>query len=443
MAIRVPDSRMKRTRSLFFRLFAAQVLVSIVLTAALSALFYVDRNRTVAQLVASRWGPALQRVAHGEPIETARGRAPGPLYAAAAPPASTLMLAAVTPRFQMMREALAEEGVAVTDLAFSRNTADAATIPTLWLALQAADGSTRWVGFENAVIEARLGERVVIAIVLLFGLALGASAFVARRLARPLEALRARIAGDDTQAVSLPHASAEVQAIDEAWRSLRRTLARQERERALLLAGASHDLRSPLARIRMAAELLPDGEGIAPRRDVIVRNAVLADRLVGSFLDHVRSGELPLNETVDVAAIARSAAAQTQRAHGDMTVEAPSALAMPGANAVLVERAIANLLDNAFTHGSAPVTLRVSAPPGLLRIEVEDGGAGILPDQQDTMLQAFARADASRQRPGLGLGLAVVQRVATRMGGRVSFARSANGLRHVVCVEWPRPAEPD
>jgi two-component system, OmpR family, osmolarity sensor histidine kinase EnvZ len=116
---------------------------------------------------------------------------------------------------------------------------------------------------------------------------------------------------------------------------------------------------------------------------------------------------------------------------------------MPGANAVLVERAIANLLDNAFTHGSAPATLRVSAPPGLVRIEVEDAGAGILPDQQDAMLQAFARADASRRHPGLGLGLAVVQRVATRMGGRVSFARSANGQRHVVCVEWPRPAEPN
>jgi two-component system, OmpR family, osmolarity sensor histidine kinase EnvZ len=438
-ALQLPDRRMKRPRSLFSRLFAAQVLVSIVLTATLSALFYADRNRTVAQLVASRWAPALRSVARGETIAAARERAPGPLYAAAAaPPAGALRLAAIAPRLQMMRDALAEEGVPVIDLAFSRETADATAAPTLWLALRAADGSTRWVGFENAVIEARLGERVVIAIVLLFGLALGASAFVARRLARPLEALRARIACDDSQAGPLLHASAEVQAIDAAWRGLRQTLAQQERERALLLAGVSHDLRSPLARIRMAAELLPDGAGVAPRREVIVRNAALADRLVGSFLDHVRSGELPLDETVDVAAIARSAAAQTHRAPGDMNVEAPAVLAVPRANAVLVERAMANLLDNAFTHGSAPVTLRVSTPPGLVRIEVEDAGAGIAPDQQAAMLQAFARADASRQRPGLGLGLAVVQRVAMRMGGRVSFGRSANGRRNVVCVEWAR-----
>jgi two-component system, OmpR family, osmolarity sensor histidine kinase EnvZ len=199
----------------------------------------------------------------------------------------------------------------------------------------------------------------------------------------------------------------------------------------------SHDLRSPLGRIRMAAELLPDGDGVAPRRDAIVRNAALADRLIGSFLDHVRSGELPLGETVDIAAIARAAAAQ--RASGELGVEAPAALTLPNANAVLIERLVANLLDNAFTHGRAPVVLRVGATAGAVNLEVEDAGDGIAPDQQDAMLQAFARADTSRQRPGLGLGLAVVQRVALRMGARVTFVRSADGQRHAVRVTWPRP----
>ncbi len=188
----------------------------------------------------------------------------------------------------------------------------------------------------------------------------------------------------------------------------------------------------------MAAELLPEGEGIAPRREIIVRNAAVADRLVGSFLDHVRSGELPLDETVDVAAIARLAAAQLPCKAAELTVEAPTVLLTPRANAVLIERMIANLLDNAFTHGRVPVTLRVMAPPGRVRIEVEDAGTGIAPDDQDAMLQAFARADVSRQQPGLGLGLAVVQRVAERLGGRVAFKRSANHPRHVVSVEWPR-----
>jgi two-component system osmolarity sensor histidine kinase EnvZ len=311
------------------------------------------------------------------------------------------------------------------------------SIPVLWLALPGPNGATRWAGFESGAVDPHFRERLALALLLLAAIAVAASAFVARWLARPLEALRARIAADDASGGPLPHASAEVQAIDEAWRSLRQTLEQQERERALLLAGVSHDLRSPLGRIRMAAELLPEGEGIAPRRDAIVRNALLADGLVGSFLDHVRSGELPLNETVDVAALARNVAAQQQRAAGELAVEAPASLLVPDVSAVLIERVIGNLLDNAFTHGRPPVRLTVAAADHRVRIEVEDCGPGIAPKDQSEMLQAFARADTSRGHPGLGLGLAIVQRVASRLGGGVGFSHSAEAARAIVRVEWP------
>jgi two-component system osmolarity sensor histidine kinase EnvZ len=104
---------------------------------------------------------------------------------------------------------------------------------------------------------------------------------------------------------------------------------------------------------------------------------------------------------------------------------------------VLIERVIGNLLDNAFTHGQPPVRLTVGTTGRRIRIEVEDCGPGIAPEDQQAMLQAFARGDASRRHPGLGLGLAVVQRVALRMGGHVAFRRSADGARTVVRVEWP------
>jgi two-component system, OmpR family, osmolarity sensor histidine kinase EnvZ len=428
---------MRRARSLFARLLVAQVLVTIALTATLAALFYAERNRSVVQLVALRWAPTLQLVASGAPIEAARARAPGPLYVADERPDKVFEIATLAPRMTRLRDALAEEGLPVIEAVLAANAGGQKTEPTLWLALRGAEGTVRWVGFESAVIETRLRERLVIAVVLLFCLAVAASAFIARRMARPLEALRARIASDDATGGPLPQASAEVQAIDEAWRTLCQSQERQERERALLLAGVSHDLRSPLGRIRMAAELLPEGDAIAPRREIIVRNAALADRLVGSFLDHVRSGELPLDQTVDIAAIAHAAAVQQQRSASELTVETPTALEVPRANAVLIERMIANLLDNAFTHGQPPVILRVSALPREVHIDVEDCGPGIAADQQDAMLQAFARADTSRQRPGLGLGLAVAQRVALRMGGSVGFTRSADGQRHVVRVAWP------
>jgi two-component system osmolarity sensor histidine kinase EnvZ len=428
---------MARNRSLFARLLVAHVAVAIVLTAMLAIVFYVERNRTVAQLVTSSWAPSLQLVARGVPIEQVRQVAPGPLHTTDLRPEDVYIVASLTVLRRIMHETLVEAGLPVVDVVIGHRWDGKVGAPTLWLALRSDDGALRWVGFESGLVEENLRERFLIATLLLFSLAVGASALIAHRLAQPLEALRARIAADDASGGPLPHASAEVQAIDEAWRALRQSLDQQERERALLLAGVSHDLRSPLGRIRLAAELLPDGEGIAPRREAIVRNAMQADRLVGSFLDHVRSGELPLNETVDLAAVARNTATQQQRAATELSVEAPDSLLANDVNAILIERVMSNLLDNAFTHGQSPVRLTVGTADSRIRIEVEDHGPGIVPEDQQAMLQAFARGDTSRRHPGLGLGLAIVQRVALRMGGSVAFCRSVDGVRTIVRVDWP------
>jgi two-component system, OmpR family, osmolarity sensor histidine kinase EnvZ len=428
---------MTHNRSLFARLLAAQVVLVIMLTAMLAIVFYIERNRTVAQLVISRWAPSLLLVARGAPIDQVRQVAPGPLRAADQRPEDVFWIASLTPRRAIMLETLVEAGLPVADVVFGRERKADADALTLWVALRGDGGAIRWAGFESDFFEENLRERFLIAALLLFSLAVAASALIAYRLAQPLEALRARIAANDASGGPLPHASAEVQAIDEAWRALRRSLDQQERERALLLAGVSHDLRSPLGRIRLAAELLAEGEDIAPRREAIVRNAMQADRLVGSFLDHVRSGELPLNETVDVAAMARNTAAQQQRAANELSVEAPDSLLANDVNAVLIERVIGNLLDNAFTHGQPPVRLTVGTADSCIRIEVEDYGPGIAPKDQQAMLQAFARGDASRKHPGLGLGLAIVERVALRMGGSVAFCRSIDGSRTIVRVDWP------
>lgn len=428
---------MIRIRSLFARLLVAQVVLAIVLTAILAMVFYVDRNRTVAQLVTSRWAPSLLLLARGAPIAKVRQIAPGPLLISDQRPEVVIRIASLTPRRAIMHETLVAAGLPVVDVVFGRERNAPEAAPMLWLALRVDDGATRWVSFESDIVEENLRERFLIATLLLFGLAVGASALIAHRLAQPLEALRARIAANDASGGPLPNASSEVQAIDEAWRELRQSLDQQERERALLLAGVSHDLRSPLGRIRMAAELLPEGDGIAHRREAIVRNALQADRLVGSFLDHVRSGELPLNETVDVAAVARGVVAQQQRAASELSVHAPATLLVPNLSLVLIERVISNLLDNAFIHGQPPVRLTMGTTEHRVFIEVEDDGPGIAPDSQQAMLQAFARGDASRGHPGLGLGLSIVQRVAQRLGGGVAFQRATDGTRTVVRVDWP------
>ena len=132
----------------------------------------------------------------------------------------------------------------------------------------------------------------------------------------------------------------------------------------MLLAGVSHDLRSPLSRIRMAAELLPETDGIAPRRASIVRNVDVADRLIASFLDYVRAAELPLESTVDVVAIARHLLESRDEPADVLTIVAPARLDVTRTHALLLERLLADLVDNAMRHGKPPVLIRLRADGG-------------------------------------------------------------------------------
>ena len=426
-----------RPLSLFVSLLLAQGILAIALTVTLAVIFYGERNITVAQLVATVWSPTLKLLDQGAPFDAVVARAPGPLQIRTARPNGVLKATAMAPRLAMVREQLQKNGIPIRGAMLGLTDESSSTTTQVWLELQPVNGHERWIGFDSSWVETQLGERILLAVSLIVGFAILASAIVARRLAKPLESLRTRIAADDSSGSTVPHATVEILAIDEAWRNLRWSLDRQERERALLLAGVSHDLRSPLGRIRMAAELLPELESVASGREAIVRNTMLADRLVGNFFDHVRSGELPMDEVVDLTAIARRAVDQQNRSKADLVFDAPTTLLVSNANASLTERAISNLLENAFAHGLPPVHLRVMQQGGEVIIEVQDQGAGIDPDQEVFLFQAFARSDSSRQRPGLGLGLAVVQRVAERMGGTVRFKRTSDGSSNIVRMHWP------
>ena len=421
--------------TLFRRLVVAQALGAFALLFVFSAVFYVERNRVIARLTAQRWAPALRAAAGlGErPVD-----APGAIEVRTSPqrPDDAIRSDAWAPRIATLRDTLREDGVPADEVVFTRGVPR----PVTWIAVRGADGRERWLGIRDEVVESYVVWRLAIAVVLGVALVLAASWALARRLARPLEALRVRIESHDTlvphdarQAAAAP--TLEIAAIETAFMSLAGRLAHQESERALLLAGVSHDLRSPLARIRMAAELLPDDAGVAVRRASIVRNVDVADRLIASFLDYVRAGELPLASTVDVVAVARRLVEQRDLPADVLAIDAPERLALPRTHELLLERLLANLVDNALLHGRPPVRVRIAAAAGDVLIDVEDHGPGLAPAAQERLTQAFARGDASRGTPGTGLGLAIVQQIVRRMGGTLSFERVAGAA----CVRVSLP----
>ena len=410
--------------TLFRRLVVAQTIGAFALLLVFAGVFYAERNRTVAKLTAERWAPAL-RAAAGYGAAVSGGPAATEVRISDARPAGAIPSTRWAPRIVTLRSTLREAGVPAGDVAFTRGVPHAVT----WIEVAGPDGRTRWLGLQDDVVESYVFQRLLLALVLGLAIVGVASWTLARRLTGPLEALRRRIESHDTGA---PPAAAgdgaptlEIAAIESAWLAQADRLAHQESERALLLAGVSHDLRSPLARIRMAAELLPETPDVAARRGTIVRNVNVADRLIASFLDYVRASELPLTATVDAAAVARRLLETRDEPAGVLALAAPARLDVPRAHELLLERLLANLVDNAMRHGQPPVLLRLSAEGGDAVLDVEDHGAGIAPEAQARLTQAFARGDASRGTAGTGLGLAIVQQIVRRMGGRLSFERVA------------------
>lgn len=423
-----------RVDSLFARLLLLQIGVAVALLTVFAVVVYVERNMAVARLVAERWAPALQQAA-GVP-----GAAPVPpgreLQRSPARPAPSWRPPLAAPRMAALAEELSRHGVHFEDVVISRGPQG----PVLWLQVRQGDGRAAWLGIDDIALLPRVPGRVLLAVLISALILVAVSWYFTRRLTRPLEELRRRMRahrpGEPSRtAAPIEGASPEVAAIEAAYDELLQRYERHERERALLLAGVSHDLRSPLARIRMAAALLPEDAASAPWREAIARNTEVADRLVGSFLEHVRAGELPLDQRADLAAIARGVAAEAGRGGEAPAVDAPASLPLAHSHPLLLERLLANLVDNACKHGRAPVALAVRAEDGGARIEVSDAGAGLPEERREALTEAFARGDAARGTPGTGLGLAIVTRIVARMGGTLAFERRDG--RHVARVTLP------
>lgn len=251
-------------------------------------------------------------------------------------------------------------------------------------------------------------------------------------VARPLNRLTAtaRALGDgDLEARTGLERADEIgelaQAMDEMAGRLQRILAR-ERE---LLADISHELRTPMARIRVALELQAEEEdGLGEflegvEDDLAELENLVADVLTSARLD-LTEGEAgfamrPVD--LDVAEAARASAERFRRRHGDrrLTVEVPAGLPRPRADAALVRRVIDNLLENAARYSDAAIELRVEATTDGVKLTVADRGVGLSEADLPRLFEPFFRADRSRARAtgGVGLGLTLCRRIVEAHGG--------------------------
>lgn len=268
---------------------------------------------------------------------------------------------------------------------------------------------------------------------------LGALA-ISRLVNRPLAALARAIRHVSSGAPAAPlpeNGPSEIAALNRDFNRMASELAELEADRALALAGISHDLRTPLTRLRMEIELSRLDEA---DKESMASDIERIDAIVGKFVEYARSGAGERGRVdaadVDVAAVVdalRSAwLARIDAGELRLAIDVEPRLRWHG-DALDLARIAGNLLENAARHGrqgdQAPsIALGARREAGGLRLEVGDRGPGVPPEELERLLRPFARVgDERSDQGGSGLGLAIVQRLASRYGGECRLANRAGG----------------
>jgi two-component system osmolarity sensor histidine kinase EnvZ len=262
----------------------------------------------------------------------------------------------------------------------------------------------------------------------LMAIALAGAWFIASRIARPLGALT-RAAGRLGRGEAhepLPEEGArELRALASAFNRMASDLASMERERAMVLAGISHDLRTPLSRLRLSLEM-SGAESDATQ--AMITDIDEIDAVIGQFLDYAR-GESEQKAAGDLNAMLVDLAGHYARLGRKVLLEDSPVPPFPFAKMGL-RRAVTNLVDNALRYAGEPVTINSRVQERKIVVEVLDRGPGIPASETERLKRPFTRLDASRAGPGgSGLGLAIVERVARAHGGSLDLlAREGGGL---------------
>ncbi len=253
-----------------------------------------------------------------------------------------------------------------------------------------------------------------------------ATAYVsARYLARPLRQLNAAVdeLGRGGTPAPLPESGpSEIAAVNRRFNAMLANLRQIERDRALLLAGVSHDLRTPLARLRLGVEM---GGGDDPaERAGMVADIEEMDRIVGQFLDFARADDTSGRELAELDPIVQACVDRYVAAGREIGFRPGGVRPLP-LKPTAVSRLVANLVDNALAYGAPPVDVVTADGEAFATIEVRDRGAGIAPDDVERLKRPFTRASDARARAdgaaGAGLGLAIVERIARMHGGTLEI----------------------
>ena len=304
----------------------------------------------------------------------------------------------------------------------------------LWVGFS-IDKDSYWLQTDESRIGPSKGSTWLIWLVIAAGLSLVGAAFIARLINSPLKQLsfaasRMRDGDFDASLLDERAATSEVREVNIGFNRMAEQLSKIEQDRVIMLAGISHDLRTPLARLRLETEMSVADEDA---RDHMVADIVQLDSIIDKFLDYARPepaelATVSLNAVVDAAMYGLGDVDDMR-----ITVDMPDKLYVL-ADEVELLRVVSNLLENARRYGKTPETgvalidIAAKTRDQWVLIKVRDHGMGVSSETLPKLTRPFFRGDAARTAAtGAGLGLAIVEKTIQRMGGVFGLANTASG----------------
>lgn len=312
------------------------------------------------------------------------------------------------------------------------------TLDGFWISfrLDPDDIDDFWVRLPAERLEDTDNQDWLVWMVAAFSVALLGAFLIVSRISTPLRSLAraAQMVGSGRKPPALAEdGPQEIAIVTRAFNQMTGDLARNEAERALILAGVSHDLRTPLARLRLGIEMTgaPDDD-VAP----MISDIEEMDRIIGQFLDFGRGEPSTPMETIDLSAMVESLIEPHRQRGVTIRFDSPGVLRAP-VRVLPLRRAVSNLIDNALRYAeNSPIDVRVWRESNVACIEVADRGPGIPPQEVERLRRPFTRMEAARSdTKGAGLGLAIIDRVMRSHDGRLDLLpRDGGGLRAVLVL---------
>ena len=224
--------------------------------------------------------------------------------------------------------------------------------------------------------------------------------------------------------------ASEIRSVTRAFNQMSKGIQALEEDRALLMAGISHDLRTPLTRIRLATEMMsPEDSYLA---EGIISDTEECNEIISQFMDYLK----PVNKESFVEVALNEIASDVASAEGGYEMEIDThwhpALKPISGSPIAIKRAISNLVVNAVRYGNGWVKIStgMTADSKLAWVSIEDNGPGIKQSDIGKLFEPFTRGDTARGSEGTGLGLAIVKRIMSQHSGSVIVNnRSGGGLK--------------